>query len=130
MKLILPMKIGAWAVMLGCWLMMSLGAPKALDADAIAYLDIAYSCVSGNWHAIVNGYWSPGYPLVLTALLKIFNPSPAHEPLLMHLLAFFSLALTLAAFEYFLKVFLNSEGWLPKPKRAANDSPSPMKRYD
>jgi hypothetical protein len=105
MKFFLPVKIGVWAVMLGCWLIMALGAPRSLDADAISYLDIAYSCVAGNWHAIVNGYWSPGYPLLLTLLLKTFQPSPFREPLMMHLLAFFSLAATLAAFEHFLSVF-------------------------
>jgi hypothetical protein len=105
MKDSLRIKIAAWIVMSGCWLLMALGAPKTLNADAISYLDIANSCASGNWHAPVNGYWSPGLPFLLALLLKIFKPPPFQEPLLMHLLAFGSLILALIAFEHSLRVF-------------------------
>jgi hypothetical protein len=51
--------------MLAAWLAQAFAATNPLDADAVSYLDIAYSCLSGNWHALVHGYWSPGYPFLL-----------------------------------------------------------------
>jgi hypothetical protein len=91
--------------MLCCWLFQALAARDFFTADAISYLDIANSCVAGHWHALVNGWWSPAYPLLLAICLKIFKPDPFHEALLLHLIAFVSLIGALAAFEYFMAVF-------------------------
>ena len=43
--------------MLAAWLAQAFAANNPLDADAVSYLDIAYSCLSGNWHALVPGNW-------------------------------------------------------------------------
>jgi len=92
--------------MLCAWLAQALAARDFATADAISYLDISYSCLAGNWHALVNGWWSPAFPFLLTILLKIFNPGPFREALLLHLFSFASLVVALAAFEYFIRVFL------------------------
>lgn len=100
------MKFAAWAVMLCSWLTQALAARHTLEAaDGISYLNIAYSCLDGNWHALVNGYWSPGYPFLLTLWLKLFNPSPFREILALRMLTFVSLVVALITFEYFLSVF-------------------------
>jgi hypothetical protein len=92
--------------MVCCWLIQAV-APRGLpNPDAISYLDISYSCLAGNWHALLNGYWSPGLPFMLTIWLKIFNPAPFHEGTVMHLFSFLSLIGALASFEYFISVFL------------------------
>jgi hypothetical protein len=92
--------------MLCTWLAQSLAARDFATADAISYLDIAYSCLAGNWHALVNGWWSPAFPFLLTIWLKIFNPSPFREAVVMHLFSFASLAVALAVSEYFICTFL------------------------
>lgn len=98
-------RIIAWAVMLVVWLAQALSAANSLNADAISYLDISYSCLRGNWHALVNGYWSPGYPFLLALIVKLFRVGPFREALAIHLFAVLSLAVALCSFEYFLSVF-------------------------
>lgn len=98
-------KLVIWAVMVCSWLVQALAARSPLNADAVSYLDISYSCLAGNWHAIVNGWWSPGYPFLLALWLKLFNPSPFHEPIAMHMFAFATLIVALICFENFISVF-------------------------
>ena len=92
--------------MLCAWLAQALAARDFATADAISYLDISYSCLAGNWHALVNGWWSPAFPFLLTFWLKIFNPSPFREAVVLHLFSFTSLVMALAVFEYFMRTFL------------------------
>jgi len=98
--------VAIWAVMLCAWVAQALSARDFATADAISYLDISYSCLAGNWHALVNGWWSPAFPFLLTLWLKIFNPSPFREAVVLHLLSFASLVVALAVFEYFMRTFL------------------------
>ena len=93
--------------MLCTWLAQSIAARDFLDADAISYLDISYSCLGGNWHSLVNGYWSPGYPFLLAIWVKLFKVGPFREPLAVHLFAVTSLVVALIAFEYFLSVLFS-----------------------
>jgi hypothetical protein len=95
-----------WGSMVCFWLIQAVAPRGVPNPDGIAYLDISYSCLAGNWHALLNGYWSPGLPFMLTIGLKIFNPAPFHEGTVMHLFSFLSLIGALASFEYFISVFL------------------------
>jgi hypothetical protein len=92
--------------MLCAWVAQALSARDFATADAISYLDISYSCLAGNWHALVNGWWSPAFPFLLTLWLKIFNPSPFREAVVLRLFSFASLVVALAIFEYFMRTFL------------------------
>ncbi len=98
-------RICVWIILLCTWLVQALTAPNFIDADAVGYLDISYSCISGNWHALVNGYWSPGLPFLLALWIKLFHVGPFREPLALHLFAVVSLIGALASFEYFLSSF-------------------------
>jgi hypothetical protein len=95
-----------WAAMFCSWLVQALAARHSLDADGVSYLNIANAGLQGNWHAFVNGYWSPGYPFLLTVWFKLLRPSPFHEPLAVRMLAVVTLVVALLSFEYFLKAFL------------------------
>jgi hypothetical protein len=96
-----------WLLFLACWLIQGMAARQFLDSDGIAYVDIARDCMRGNWHALVNGYWSPGYPALLSFWLKLFRPSAYSEITVVRLFACLSLALDLVCFEYFLEVLPN-----------------------
>lgn len=85
------------------WLAQSLTLRDPLDADCIAYLNIARSCAIGNWHSLVNGWWSPGFPFLLSIILRVFKPDRFHDPVVVDSLAFFSLCIAMPVFEYFLK---------------------------
>jgi hypothetical protein len=87
-----------------CWLAQGYATRHTQQAaDGISYLEIAYQALAGNWHALLNSYWSPGYPIVLAVFLKIFDPSPAHELFMMRMVGWLTLIAALAAFEYFLR---------------------------
>ncbi len=116
MRTLLKFRVIAWAVMLPSWLGQAFAARNPLDADAISYLDISYSCLSGNWHALVNGYWSPAYPTLLALWVKSFRVGPSHESLAVHLFAVASLAGALLSFEYFLSAFFACrKKWMADP---------------
>jgi hypothetical protein len=93
--------------MLFTWLIEAFAARNPLDADAVSYLDISYSCLAGNWHALVNGYWSPAYPFLLAGWMKLFHVGPFRESLAIHLFAVASLALALFGFELCLAAFFS-----------------------
>jgi hypothetical protein len=88
-----------------CWIIQALAARHTLDADGVSYLNIADACLRGDWHALVNGYWSPGLPFLLALWLKLFHPTSFYVPLAFRLFAVVSLVSALVAFEYFLKAF-------------------------
>jgi hypothetical protein len=52
--------------------------PKNIS-DGVAYLDIADAAAHGNPAALLNAYWSPGYPVALFVGLTILHPSPPRE---------------------------------------------------
>jgi hypothetical protein len=41
------------------WVAESLAAREPLNADAVSYLNMAGSYLSGTWHGLINGWWSP-----------------------------------------------------------------------
>jgi len=104
-KLAIKTRVSIWLAMPFCWIVQALAARHTLDADGVSYLNIADACLRGNWHALVNGYWSPGLPFLLTLWLKLFHPTPFYVPLAFRFFAVASLVSSLVAFEYFLKTF-------------------------
>jgi hypothetical protein len=75
----------------------------AMNPDGISYLDIADSIIRHDWRNVVNGHWSPLYPLLLAVCLEILNPPPAWESTVVHLLNYGIYLATLAVFTRFLK---------------------------
>ena len=86
-----------------CWLVVALSSRHVLNPDGVSYADIAYACMRGDWHALVNAYWSPGYPVLLIGWLSIFRPSRYWEITAIHLLSVVSLIGTLFSLEFFLR---------------------------
>jgi hypothetical protein len=96
-----------WAAMALCWFVQAYATRFTQEAaDGISYMEIARQIAGNNWHALLNTYWSPGYPLLLALGVKLFSPAPARELLMMRVIGWLSLLATLAAFEYFLRTFL------------------------
>ena len=56
---------------------------------------------------MVNGYWSPGYPALISIAMLIFRPSPRQEFPLIHGVNFFIFALALLAFTFFFRAWLS-----------------------
>jgi hypothetical protein len=117
------LKYFIWTVTVCIWIAEALGAREPLNADAVSYLNMADAYLSGTWHGLINGWWSPAYPFLLALVLKIFSPSPFHHSLALHLLAVFSLVVALVSFEYFLSVFFAyRKQFFAEPSDAAGEA--------
>ena len=63
-------KLLAWILLVCCWLVQGLAARHSMDADGVSYQNIADAALSGDWRSFLNGYWSPGFPFLLTLWRK------------------------------------------------------------
>jgi hypothetical protein len=77
----------------------------AMNPDGMSYLGISDSILQHDWRNVVNGHWSPLYPLLLAAFLGILRPSPAWESTVVHVLNYGIYLGALAMFTGFLKRF-------------------------
>ena len=77
--------------------------------DGISYLDVGDAFWHDNWHAVINAYWSPLYPLVLGLFLRLFRPSIRWEYPLVHAVNFLIYVVALICFEFFLRTFLEQQ---------------------
>jgi hypothetical protein len=56
-----------------------------MSADGLSYLEVASNTVQGGpWYLLSNGYWSPAYPALLAAALRIVHPSLSSELAVIH----------------------------------------------
>ena len=90
------------AFLLSGWLIQGLSYRQSTLPDGISYLDIADACRQGNWHALINGYWSPAYPFLMGAWFSLFKPPRYWELTHVRVLNSLILLLCLACFEFFL----------------------------
>lgn len=95
-----------WAAACVTGLLQAWAYRHNVSSDGISYLDIARNCVQGDWHSLVNGYWSPLYPFVLSVFLRVFKPSPYWESTVTHLANLAIFVAALLCFEAFLKSLL------------------------
>jgi hypothetical protein len=77
-----------------------------MNPDGLSYLDMASAALSGGPGKLINGYWSPGYPALISVALLVFRPSPGHEFPVVHLVNFIVFAFALLAFSIFLRSWL------------------------
>ncbi len=71
--------------------------------DGISYVELGWAGARSGIAHLVNGYWSPLYPFLLSLEFRIFSPSPRIEFAAVHLLNFALFIVTVACFELFLK---------------------------
>lgn len=111
-------KLFAWFFMVCCWSVQALATRHSMNADGVSYQNIADACLEGRWHALVNAYWSPGYPFLLTLWMKVFRPSAYYVPLCVRSFGFASLVVAGLSFEHFLKVFFVFRGRVGEDEEA------------
>ena len=54
-------------------------SPYALDGDGMAYMDVADLIRAHHWAGVVNGYWHPFYPALLSIAQRVFHTTRANE---------------------------------------------------
>ncbi len=101
------LRIGFWAIGLFTAAFQALGYRFLTSADSIAYLDMSDGVMpGGDWHRLINGTWSPLYPLLVGAFRRIFGVKPGNEIVAVHLLNIVFFALAFLCFEVFLATLL------------------------
>ena len=79
-----------------------------LNPDSVSYIEMAEAAVRSGWHALVSGYWSPLYPMLLSVGFRILHPSMYWEFTVVHLVNFVVYLADLLCFEFFLKELLSA----------------------
>jgi hypothetical protein len=93
-------------------LAISLGALQVwahrndVNPDGISYIEMAEAAGRNGWHALVNGYWSPLYPALLSIAFRVFHPSTYWEFTVVHVVNFLLYLADLFCFEIFVKELL------------------------
>ena len=88
-----------------------------VNPDSISYIEMAEAAAQGGWPALVSGYWSPLYPLLLSVGIRLFHPAIYWEFTFVHLVNFVLYLGDLFCFGIFLKELLaarRTEGGLEK----------------
>jgi hypothetical protein len=98
--------------------------------DGISYIEIASATAQHGFRNLVNAYWSPLYPALLSVVFRLFHPSLYWEFTVVHLTNFAILLFNLACF----RIFLNEVIAAQKIEQAAGSdrtplSPSKMRNY-
>ena len=67
------LRLTAWTVAIVLGGLQVVAHPYRLSSDdAISYLDLADAYLRHDWKSVLNGYWSPLYPVLNAALIAIF----------------------------------------------------------
>ena len=88
-----------------------------LSADSVSYLDMSDAVLPGfTWHRLINGVWSPLYPLLLGVFRRMFQISPGNEIAAGHLLNIGFFIFSFVCFEFFLVAAMRElESSAPSP---------------
>lgn len=71
-------RFACWGVVAVMGLLQVGAHRNSMNPDGISYLEVGRAGISG-WHGFVNAYWSPLYPILLSLVLRWFDPSPFWE---------------------------------------------------
>ncbi len=102
----LRVRLFFWCLALALGLLHLWGRRNDVTPDSISYIEIAQATARGGLHHIVNAYWSPLYPFLLSMVFRYFHPSMQWEFAIAHSLNFVVCFASLASFELFLKELL------------------------
>ena len=89
----------AFAVLIGfirVW-----AARNTINPDGISYLDVGDAYLGGHWTGAISDHWSPLYPWLLGASLKILKPPAAWEFPAAHFTTFVIYLVALLCFRLF-----------------------------
>src|SRR4029077_8195657 len=99
-----------WCVILVLGLLQVWARRNEVSPDSISYIEVALATARGGLHQVVNAYWSPLYPFLLSLVFRYFHPLAQWEFTAAHLLNFALYVASFAAFEFFLKELILRRG--------------------
>jgi len=113
-----------WFVVLVLGLLNVWARRNDVSPDSISYIEIGWATARGGLHQIVNAYWSPLYPFLLSLVFRCFHPPVQWEFTAAHVLNFALYFGSFASFELFLKeLILEREAAGESTKRCLPVSP-------
>ena len=74
-----------------------------MNPDGISYIEISDAVLRGDVSGVVNGYWSPLYPVVLAATRAVLRPSKHAEFAAVHVANFLVWLFSLATFTWLIR---------------------------
>ena len=93
-----------WSLGLVLAAIQAWGSRYYLTADSVSYLDMSDAVLPGfGWHRLINGVWSPLYPILLGVFRRSFSISPRNEVVAAHLLNVGIFVFAFLGFEFLLK---------------------------
>ena len=92
-----------WCLILALGLLRVWVHRNDVTPDSISYIEIGWATARGGLHQVINAYWSPLYPFLLSLIFRYFHPPVQWEFTATHLLNFLVYVASLVAFEFFLK---------------------------
>ncbi len=92
-----------WCVVLISGLLNVWARRDDVSPDSISYIELGWATARGGLHQIVNAYWSPLYPFLLSLVFRSFHPPVQWEFTAAHLLNFALYIASFASFELFLR---------------------------
>ena len=107
-------RFACWGAVTALGLLQAWAHRNSMNPDGISYLEIGRSGISGL-HGLVNAYWSPLYPFLLSLTFRWFNPSLFWEFPAAHFLNFAIYLAGYGCFELLIREFQLS-------RRIANES--------
>ena len=114
-----------WCLAIALGVLQVWARRNEMNPDGISYIEMAKAAAQGGWHALVNGYWSPLYALLLDVSFRLFHPRIAWEFTCVHMVNLALYLVDFLCFESFLKELLaarrtpsGAEKWLrPVPEQ-------------
>ncbi|HEY6269264.1 MAG TPA: hypothetical protein VIX11_13265 [Candidatus Acidoferrum sp.] len=90
-----------WCVVLVLGLLNVWARRNDVTPDSISYIEIGWAAARGGLHRLVNAYWSPLYPLLLSLIFRFFRPAVQWNFTAAHLLNFAVHVASFASFGFF-----------------------------
>jgi hypothetical protein len=119
-----PPRVFFWCVAIVVGIVQVWAHRNDVSPDSISYVEIGGATARDGLHQIVNAYWSPLYPFLLSILFRFLHPSAEWEFAAVHFLNFVVYLGSLACFELFLKELILARltaGELPESSLPVSD---------
>ncbi len=105
------------------WLAMKF-SPYALDGDGMAYMDVADLIRTHHWAGVINGYWNPLYPWLLSVAQRVFHTTHFNEMRAYYILNFFIFLASVVALLAFISALVKLRRRMtPSPDQNAGATP-------
>lgn len=97
------LRVASWCAAIVIGVLQVWAHRNRVSPDGISYIEMAERAARGDWHALVNGYWSPLYPFLLSLAFRMVHPPIQWEFTLVHVVNFVLYLFSFGCFEFFLR---------------------------